>query len=350
VHKEYTEWWESENSSLLFIEGKPGSGKSTLAKYFKQKLEEKDNPGVVAHYFYTFRQTELESTHQNMLRSILRRILENDEHFFMHFQQEFRSSQPTSHREWPYDSLKKILQSCAEHTVKKQVYLIIDAMDESDKNDRRDIVALLSGLCSKKSPCVLKIFLTSRPIPPLSRPIEEHRHFILLENENGRDITKFVKDFLTPELGLTNKIRMEATEYITTQARGVFIWVSLIRKELLDYIEANEDRNQIISFLKEVPVELEDYYRFTLRRVQQPKEISNTRTIFRLVLFARRPLTVVELYHAFEFSKDSIVTLPSDEKFQENTLEIVEKRILHYGHNLLETRGLGGITFTRVFH
>jgi replication-associated recombination protein RarA len=72
--------------------GKPGSGKSTLAKYLVKNLVQVPNASssTVAHYFYTFRGTILESTHENMLRSILQSILEQDESAFFHFQQELR--------------------------------------------------------------------------------------------------------------------------------------------------------------------------------------------------------------------------------------------------------------------
>ncbi|KAF8536342.1 hypothetical protein BDD12DRAFT_890425 [Trichophaea hybrida] len=354
AHEKYRAWWESESSSILFIEGKPGSGKSTLAKYFKQKLEENDNSGIVAHYFYTFRESELETTHRNMLRSILHRILEQDEHFFVHhFQEEFRSGQPRNHEQWLYDSLKRILLSFADHPVKKRLYLILDALDESEENDRRDIVDLLCRLCSKTRFCDLKIFLTSRPIPQLQRHIQDHYHVISLQEENGPDIAKFVDDFLTPDLGLSKKTLDQVKDHITTHAQGVFIWVSLVIKELLDYIDDFGDKNHITSFLKKVPVELREFYKFTLDRVQSSK-IVDTRKIFQFVLFARRPLTVVEVYHAtiipeHDSAVDSII-LPSDEKFQENTFDDMTKRILYMGRNMLETRGVGADKTLQVIH
>ncbi|KAF8542351.1 hypothetical protein BDD12DRAFT_876657 [Trichophaea hybrida] len=125
-----------DNFQLLYIEGKPGSGKSTLAKYLKQNLIEREpntRSSTVAHYFYTFRGTELERTHVNMLRSLLYCILQQDESSFFHFQQEFRNFRRNNLSEWPYDSLKRVLSSFANHPSTKPIYLILDAMDESRK-------------------------------------------------------------------------------------------------------------------------------------------------------------------------------------------------------------------------
>ncbi|KAF8533697.1 hypothetical protein BDD12DRAFT_898092 [Trichophaea hybrida] len=87
-HPQYLKWSVSTTSSLLYIEGKPGSGKSTLAKYFEKNLvkrEPKASSSTVARYFYTFRGTILERTHENMMRSILCDILQQDESAFFIF-------------------------------------------------------------------------------------------------------------------------------------------------------------------------------------------------------------------------------------------------------------------------
>ena len=74
-------------SQLLYIQGKPGSGKSTLTKYFKDnllKLEPNARSAIVATFFYSYREGELQKSHYNMLRSILYDILQQNEAFFYH--------------------------------------------------------------------------------------------------------------------------------------------------------------------------------------------------------------------------------------------------------------------------
>ncbi|KAF8533010.1 hypothetical protein BDD12DRAFT_900719 [Trichophaea hybrida] len=192
-HPKYQEWSTSTKCSLLYIEGKPGSGKSTLVKYFEKKFVERvPNAGssTVARYFYSFRGTKMESTHTNMLRSLLNNILEQDESTFFHFQQKFRDLERRNLSEWPYDFLKQVLSSFANHHSEKPLYLIIDAMDESDEDDRRDITKLLSNLCLKK------IF-----------------------DENKDDISRFADNFLKGDLGLTGEILRDAIDYIADNAK-----------------------------------------------------------------------------------------------------------------------------------
>jgi Cdc6-like AAA superfamily ATPase len=178
-HERYQEWLAARRSSLLYIEGKPGSGKSTLAKYFNENFTKKvpnAASSTIARYFYTERGSMPERTHRNMLRSVLCSILEQDESTFFHFQSEFRVSRNAN--EWPYGYLKNILSSFASHPTTKPIFLILDAMDESEETDRYEITRLLCELCSPENPCSIKVFLARRPCAELNHLIHGG-HFVI---------------------------------------------------------------------------------------------------------------------------------------------------------------------------
>lgn len=42
---EYRSWAQSDDTSVLWLEGKPGSGKSTLTKFMVKELEEETSLG-----------------------------------------------------------------------------------------------------------------------------------------------------------------------------------------------------------------------------------------------------------------------------------------------------------------
>jgi hypothetical protein len=292
----------------------------------------------VAHYFYTFRGTELERTHVNMLRSLLYGILEQDESTFFHFQQEFRNFQHRNLSEWPYDSLKKVLSSFANHPSTKPIYLIIDAMDESEEGDRRGIIQLLCELCSEKSHCNIKAFLASRPLAELKHRIEERHLIIRMQDENKDDISRFADDFLNMDLKLTGKILSEARNFIVQNAQGVFVWVGLVKSELLYYAETGFTEAEILHALRDLPPELGGFYKLMFDRLQkrQSRDIQTGIKLFRFVLFALRPLTVEELRHVLAMPDDHN---PSDEKFQQNLIRRIEGRIEHCGGGFLEIKG-----------
>ncbi|KAF8531950.1 hypothetical protein BDD12DRAFT_902622 [Trichophaea hybrida] len=332
-HPQYLKWSTCTTSSLLYIEGKPGSGKSTLAKFFKKNLAQQEpsaGSSTVVHYFYTLRGTILESTHENMVRSILYSLLKQDESAFFHFQQEFRNFRLSNRQDWPYDSLKTILSSFATHPSTKPVFLILDAMDESNEDDRRNIIQLLCKLCSEENPCNVKVFLASRPLAELKHRIQERHQVIIMQDQNKHDISRFADHFLSSDLKLTGEILDKSAAYITSNAQGVFVWVSLVKSELLKYIETGYTDAEFLRVLEGLPQELEDFYKFMFDRLEngQSRDVQDGIRLFRLVLFALRPLTVVELCDALAVPHDQN---PSYEDFRRNRISEIERRIEHCG-------------------
>jgi hypothetical protein len=350
-HEKYHAWSCTDTSGLLLIEGKPGSGKSTLTKYFKRNLLEREplaKQSIVASFFYSYREGELQMDHSNMLRCILYDVLEHNETFFFHFQPYYRQAlQPGTKFQWPYNSLKKILQSITgDHPVEAQFYFIIDAMEESDDTDRRNIIQLLCQLCSinMKTPCIVKIFLASRPIAGLSI-CSPQTQVIKLQDENMADILEFAGSFLGPELGLPPDILHQAAEYIAAHAQGVFVWVHLVKQELLAYAECGVTKKQIFDFLKSLPTELEQFYKRILNDLErrQTRDIEDGQKMFRLVLFAYRPLRLEEFRQALAIPDDLQGEFsPSDESFEDNLILGIDKRIIHCGGNLLEVKCVSG--------
>ena len=273
-----------------------------------------------------------------MLRSILHSILEQDESTFFHFQQEFRNFRRRDFSEWPYDSLKRVLSSFADHPSTKPLYLILDAMDESEEDDRRSIIHLLCRLCSKENPCNIKAFLASRPLAELQLRIKKGHHVIKMQDENTGDISRFADDFLNRDLELTGEILGEARDYITDNAHGVFIWVRLVKTELLSYAETGCRGSEILELLKGLPQELEKFYQRMFSKLEKGplRDIEDGVRLFEFVFFAVRPLTIEELRDALAVPDDHISCY---ENFQRNKISAIGRRIEHCGGGFLEIKG-----------
>ncbi|KAF8251008.1 hypothetical protein K440DRAFT_473237, partial [Wilcoxina mikolae CBS 423.85] len=95
-------------------------------------------------------------------------------------------------------------------------------------------------------------------------------------------------------------ILRQAAEYIIGNALGVFLWVRLVKDELLDYALEGCTKDAIFHFLKSLPTELNELHKHILHKLERGKEqdVRHGIKMFRLVLFAHRPLTVPELHHA----------------------------------------------------
>jgi hypothetical protein len=154
--------------------------------------------------------------------------------------------------------------------------------------------------------CNIKVFLASRPCVELSHRIRKGHHVIKLQDENQDDISKFAIDFLREDLQLTADTLHDATDYIVTHAQGVFVWVHLVRLELLSRVGIPRAGNKILQFLKSVPQDLVEFYRLMLKRLEDRRDcdIRDSVKTLQFVLFSRRPLAVVELHDAIAFPDD----------------------------------------------
>jgi hypothetical protein len=99
---------------------------------------------------------------------------------------------------WELKSLKQlfdeIIRSCK---LPLTIYILIDAMDESDESRREEIMALLSGLCNSEEGCiVLKILVASRPVSRIGSALGKYI-IITLEEETQTDIICFADERMT---------------------------------------------------------------------------------------------------------------------------------------------------------
>jgi hypothetical protein len=313
------------------------------------KWEPDAKSAIVADFFYSNREGALQTSHYNMLRSILYGVLNQNQFFFYHFQPEYRNCRTLPGEsglddlvDWSYESLKRVLLSLGDHPDPERLYLIIDAVDESNDEDRRSILNLLLNLCSGPGRCVVKVFIASRPVVQLEHRINEIHNFIRLQDETKSDISNFAYSFLKP-LNFTGLLD-RTKEYIVEHAQGVFLWVQLVKEELLDCIEVGSTEKEIFEFIKSLPVELEDFYERILDKLETQREsyVQDGIRMFKLVLFACRPLNATELRHALGIPDNpNAEFIPSDDGFY--LVDEIERRLIHCAGNLLEIRRHDGI-------
>jgi hypothetical protein len=168
---------------------------------------------------------------------------------------------------------------------------------------------------------------------------------ITLQEVNKPDILKFAGSFLGPKLGLFGDLNRRATEFIILNAQGVFVWVHLVREEVIKCSARGYTAKQIVDILESLPKELEGFYRRMLAELESRSDldVKDGVRILQFVLFTCRPLRLEELRHALAIPHDIEAEFHcSNEFFEDGLIHGIDKRIVHCAGNFLEIKRVHG--------
>ncbi|PON21684.1 kinesin [Trichoderma gamsii] len=346
----YKLWSKETKSALLWIQGKPGSGKSTLCKKILKHLQtQHDLPDtyatpnkatfhniapqprhrsvVLASFFYSLRGAKSEISNTHMLQSLLHQLLGQEQRLYPAFRTRYRnlldrSQSPIS---WTFKDLHSVFTSLGEFDdFPLTIYLIIDAMDESEQSERSDILLLLKKFCRNESACVIKCVLASRPEEDIKNSfydIQKSQDFfhLVLERKNEEDIKKFIEiamykvqdAYLAERFKLTAEFEdmaTYATANLMSRARGVFMWVEIVTRELERAVRRGVSPRKFKEIVDKLPNELEPFYERIVQDLmarfkrQRPKEaksrLREAQRMLTWVTFAERPLHIREFRDA----------------------------------------------------
>jgi len=313
-----------------------------MAKYIAEDLRKSSKihkDDILAKYFFNAADSGLQN-HRLMLQSLLFDILKQEPTFFCHFQRLYRQQRNrVSESGWQTEWLKDILGRCMRHPVRKNVYIVIDGLDESDSYDKTaEILQEFTG----DGKWVMKLLVTTRPEPKFT--VLQGFQTITLEEKNTPDISSYTSSFLNPDKSLKKEILEKYQNDIVKGARNIFLWVKLVRNEFRRYNEAETRRSEAAfkRFLDRIPKELEEFYQQMLERVanlETQELISNSIYMFQLVQYACRPLSLAEFNDA--------LTILIEERVHSCKFELADNRahnltdlIARCSANFIETRGV----------
>ncbi|ETS75018.1 hypothetical protein PFICI_13502 [Pestalotiopsis fici W106-1] len=284
--------WESRDlgshdSRFLWIKGKPGAGKSTLMRFLlehnRSLARRSSRTEVLISFFFNARGESLEKSTLGLYRSLLLQLLE---------------ARPESHRildavrpgrPWTVDLLKDLFEKALQELEETSIVCFVDALDECEETEIRDMVRFLSDLVETGGR--LHICFASRHYPHIT--IQTVLSIVLEDqNEHGNDIARYIDARLHLKEGKrAEEIRLELRE----KASGVFIWVALVVEILNKEYEAGRSY-ALRERLRQLPSDLHNLFRDILSR--DNKDRASLLLCIQWVLFAKTPLTPVQLYFA----------------------------------------------------
>jgi ankyrin repeat protein len=335
---------------FLWLKGKPGAGKSTLMKSARH-YGEREHSDTVISFFFNARGVELQKSTQGMYRSLLYQLLKKrmeqlaalskHEGYSQHLEllESFvekslqRRSHPAS-QNWPVELLKDTLRDlvlafrpaqvarCANASgsyagpetaqtyrdsvlalAATQVTCYVDALDECENHDARDMIDFLGTLRAVAAGAHVgfRVLLTSRHYPHITFNACQELN---LDSQKGHeaDIVEYVRSKLY--IG-GSKLALEIQSVVQTRACGVFLWVVLVVRILNELYDRGQIR-RLRQRLEAIPGGLHELFREILQETDQDGE--ERLLVFQWLLFSHKPLRLGELYHVvtrtFESGED----------------------------------------------
>lgn len=276
---------------VFWLCDEPGSGKSTVAATM---CEEWDNAQAVFGRFF-FSKNARQTSETDAFCSVVAEDIGSKNEVVMECVRNAKQKDTQLlERGLRYQFIKLVEEPL--HFADADVIVVVDAIDECDKEMRGELLRLLV----EKIPTLpkLKLFITSRPEPDIaallqSRAIVSGMHFKMHGKEdrsNVNDIKAYVDAHLTKLLNPADR------QQLVERSNGLFIWITTAHLEL----EQAQDPHAIDTTLKTLlnrgeGEDLNQVYANILRRVIRERSLEVIRKVIGTILTLFEPVSTEAL-------------------------------------------------------
>ncbi|KAL9609000.1 MAG: hypothetical protein Q9167_006209, partial [Letrouitia subvulpina] len=295
--------WLRGKDSIFWVNGKAGSGKSTLMRFIGNHKRTVENLQVWAGEkklttagFYFWTSGSLEQRSQvGLLRYLLFQLLQEHRHLiritfprtWKHYLHSSTKDRIKAKITWGLVELMEGFNLFLQRALARvKICLFIDGLDEFE-GDHKEIINLFKAL-PNISDGNLKICLSSRPWSTFERAFSSVPTFRLQEL-TFYDMVEYVTDKFREDPRLRKMLQDEASDSgklvmeIVKRADGVFLWVTLVVRSLINDFE---DSNRVIDVKRRLlvlPTNLDQFFQHTLFEIQPGPSIEQASRIFQLI-------------------------------------------------------------------
>ncbi|OQD63020.1 hypothetical protein PENPOL_c010G05213 [Penicillium polonicum] len=311
----FRNWQEIDSSCLLWITADPGCGKSVLSKDLVDNrlfgLESSDT--TICYFFFKDTSPETRSP-ANAVAALLHQVLKSKcgRKAMRHALPAYLENADKACQS--LDTMWKILRDISQDPECGRIIFVLDALDECETKDQKDLIRRLKGLERHKESQVsthhLKILVTSRPYLNIENEFRE-----LIENIQGiRLPTENLSTQLQSEMNHVVHVRMsklgprivrettreELLSGILATENRTYLWLDLIFKIIEEMPRI--DRQAVRSLLRNLPTTVDDVYNSILRKATDQAQ---AKKLLQIIVAATRPLSLDEVGVALAITEET---------------------------------------------
>jgi hypothetical protein len=266
--------WLENGTGIFWINGKAGSGKSTLMKFLNEhdKTSELlqcwagDQPIVTARFYFYLSGHPMQKTQQGLLQSLLYQILRQCPFLITKILPKRWDILLSSQRSPPW-TRAEILETFALALHQKHLPVrfcfFIDGLDEYH-GDRDELIRDLDSIIASGT---VKLCVSSRPWNVFRNRYgtRTERQLVLQDLTKG-DMDCYIRDLLEKDhrfaaLAADNPDAQSLAVEIREKADGVFLWVYLAVRSLLQGLTEDDNITILQRRLRALPSDLKAYFR-----------------------------------------------------------------------------------------
>lgn len=357
----FTTWLESNKVEPYWITGKPGSGKSTLMKFIQSRPELKAHltkwagslPLCISNYYAWSPGSNLQKSTEGLIRTILYQCLSRDENKgllplvarrrWTLLNTLLQSRKMPEWEEWELlESLGALCEGVSETT---RLVLFVDGLDEFAEPPLR-IVELIQSISSRKG---IKVCVASRQWSEFNDAFDQHP-MLRMQDLTYQDITCYVGAKFNNSRGFTELKEIFPVEAsallsdIVKKAQGVFLWLSLVVKDLLECLTEGDGLPEMREVLDALPSDIDQLYSAIWASIKHRK-VSGSAQLMALLRAAARPLDYLTLWLA-DGGHAQGLDLPSmTREAKSNIAKSVVRRLDSRTRGILEMASSGTVDF-----
>ncbi|KAK3349887.1 beta transducin-like protein HET-E2C [Lasiosphaeria hispida] len=299
---EFRRWYDSEDSSLLWIFGDPGKGKTMLLCGIIDDL---------LSYFFC----QATDSHTNnatiVLRGLIYLLIVQQPTLVSHLRRKYDHAGKTLFEDAnAWFALSEIFGNILQDPSLQTTYFVIDALDECIIG-RQQLLKLVTQNLPVSSR--IKWIISSRNWTEIGDQLKMATQGAKLSLElNAESITSAVNTYIWYKVDqlaelkkYDPKTRDAVRHYLSSHADGTFLWVALVCHALADPMVR---KRHSLEMLRTFPPGLDSLYTQTTENIRRSRDADLCRHILAVTAIVHRPVSLQELVSLIEvldsFSED----------------------------------------------
>ncbi|EHK15471.1 uncharacterized protein TRIVIDRAFT_165017 [Trichoderma virens Gv29-8] len=293
-HDDFIAWRDEKENHLLWIKGDPGKGKTMLLCGI---IDELQSLNIKPCYFFCQATDPRLNNATAILRGLIYLLVDTNRQLLSHIQEKYEQGGAELFQDAnSWIVLSQIFTKLLEDpTMEGQVFMI-DALDEC----QTDLDRLLDLIVGRSASSHAKWIVSSRNWTGIEEKLgtisQKIRFSLELNEQSVSEAVSFYITHKTTRLkeakGLDDETELVVRDYLINHARGTFLWVALVCKELL---KMSVRKRHVVKKMAEFPSDLVPLYERMMQQIRESEDSDLCERILKLVAVVYRPVTLAEL-------------------------------------------------------